>query len=121
MNDEEKTDLQEKKAETKETGLPKEVTEAIQRGVKIFELTGEDDEKYYLRKPGKSDINRYLAGAAQGKLANATTNLVYDLAIHPSRDELERQFKEMPGRMVALNNSVQTAIGMNEGYTVKKL
>jgi len=107
--------------EIKKIGLPEEVMEAKKKGMEIFELTGEDEKKYYLRKPSPADMNRYLAGAAKGKLASAVTNLIFDLAIYPSRAELESRFKEMPGLMVALNNSVQTAIGMNEEFVTKNL
>lgn len=100
---------------------PTEVVEAKKKGTIVLELTGEDGDKYYFRKPNKADMNRYLAGAATGKLASAVTNLVYGLAIHPAQDELEKRVEERPGLMVALNNAIQNAIGLNEEFHVKNL
>ena len=107
------------KSEKKEA-LPKEVIEAKNAGP-VLQLTGEDDSLYFFKKPGKPDINRYLASAAKGKLASAVQNLVYDLAVHPNREDLKRKFDKKPGLIVALNNALQNAVGLNEDFDVKKL
>jgi len=66
-------------------------------------------------------MGRYLSAAAKGKLASAVQNLVYDLAVHPGSEELKRKFGEKPGLVVALNNALQNAVGLNEEFEVKKL
>ena len=100
--------------------LPKEVLDAQKNGP-VLVLTGEDDSVYFFKKPAKPDMNRYLASAAKGKLAAAVQNLVYDLAVYPDRDELKRKFDKKPGLIVALNNALQNAVGLNEEFDVKKL
>lgn len=100
--------------------LPKEVNEAKAKGP-VLELTGEDGKEYYFRKPGKMEMDRYLASAAKRKLAQAARNLVFDLAIIPNRDEIKNMFEEKPGLMVALSNSLQESVGLNEEFEVKKL
>jgi hypothetical protein len=101
--------------------LPAEVKEVKDKGATVLELTGENDEVYYLKKPTTMDMERYLATTAKGKLAKAVKNLVYDMAIKPTTSELKAQFKDKPGLMVALNNELQRAVGMNEDFSVKKL
>lgn len=100
--------------------LPKAVSEAKDAGNEILELTGED-KTYYFTQPGKKDMERFLGTAAKGKLAMAAQNLVMEKALCPSAEELKLEFEAMPGRMVALNNALQTAIGLNEEFGVKKL
>ncbi len=101
--------------------LPKAVQEAQAAGKTILELTGDNEEKYYFQKPGSKDIERYIATATKGKPVQAVRNLVQDMAIHPSAAELQNEFKENPGRMVALNQGLQGSVGMNEDFAVKKL
>jgi len=103
-----------------EKTLPQEVEDAKAKGP-VLELTGEDGKVYYFRKPGKGDMNRYLASAAKQKLASAAQNLIYDLAIHPTTKELRSMIDENPGSMVALSNALQKAVGMDEEFDVKKL
>ena len=100
---------------------PEAVRAALAAGKTVLELTGENDEAYYFEKPGQQDMNRFLATSGKGKLAQAVKNLVFDKAIYPAADELQRQFRDKPGRIVALNNALQTEIGLNEDYAVKKL
>lgn len=102
------------------TALPPEVLEAQKAGT-VLELTADNGETYYFKSPGKADINRYLSQAAKGKLAGAVQTLVVDLAVYPTREELKRRFDEKPGLVVALNNALQTAVGINEEFDVKKL
>ena len=99
---------------------PEEVETAKKKG-SVLELTGEDGKKYYFRKPGASEMNRYLGAAAKGKLANAAKNLVVDLAIYPKSDDLRKKINDNPGLMVALSNALQNAVGINEEFEVKKL
>lgn len=101
--------------------LPEAVQAAIDAGKTVLMLTGENDEAYYFEKPGQPDMNRFLATSGKGKLAQALKNLVFDKVIYPPADELQRQFRDKPGRIVALNNALQTEIGLNEDYGVKKL
>ncbi len=101
--------------------LPKAVTEAQAAGKIILELTGDDDQKYYFEKPGSKDIERFIATATKGKATQAVKQLVTEKAISPSGEELALEFKEKPGRMVALNTALQGAVGMNEDYAAKKL
>lgn len=102
------------------TDLPKEVVEA-KKDSQVLKLTGEDGNVYYFKKPGKTDMNRYLASAARGKLVMAVQNLVFDLAVHPTRESLREKLGERPGLMVALNNALQNAVGLNEEFEIKKL
>lgn len=101
--------------------FPKAVTEAQAAGKSILELTGDDDQKYYFEKPGSKDIERFIATATKGKATQAVKQLVIEKAIVPSGEELALEFKENPGRMVALNSALQAAVGMNEDFTAKKL
>ena len=101
--------------------VPDAVKIALSKGTPVLVLTGENDEKYYFKKPGQPDMNRFLATSSKGKMAVAVNNLVYDMAIHPSAEDLKREFREKPGRVVALNNAIQTEIGLNEDFAVKKL
>ncbi|MCG8643343.1 MAG: hypothetical protein MI862_26690 [Desulfobacterales bacterium] len=101
--------------------LPKDVQEAIKNGDTVLQLTGENDEQYFFKKPKPVDMNRFLATSQKGKVAAAVKNLIYDLAIHPSPSDLKSEFRDKPGRMVALNNALQTEVGLNEDYAVKKL
>ncbi|PKN25167.1 MAG: hypothetical protein CVU64_20500 [Deltaproteobacteria bacterium HGW-Deltaproteobacteria-21] len=101
--------------------LPTAVIEAKESGSEVLELTSEEGNVYYFRKPGKSDMNRYLTLAAKQKLASAAQNLIYDLAIHPGRDEIKGMVDEKPGLMVALSNALQNAVGLNAEFEVKKL
>ncbi|OHD25780.1 MAG: hypothetical protein A2Y38_21415 [Spirochaetes bacterium GWB1_59_5] len=103
------------------SALPKAVTEAQTAGKTILELTGDDDQKYYFEKPGSKDIERFIATATKGKATQAVRNLVIEKAISPTGEELANEFKENPGRMVALNSALQAAVGMNEDFTAKKL
>ena len=100
--------------------LPPAVVEAQSKNQQILELTGEE-KTYYFRKPGRPELNRFMTDASKGKIAQGVQNLVSELAIAPSAEELKAEFEEKPGRMVALNNALQTAIGMNEDFTTKKL
>lgn len=106
--------------EIKEGALPKEVVDAKNQGP-VLKLTGEDGNVYYFKSPAKTDMNRYLSAAAKGKLASAVQNLVYDLAVHPNHEDLKRKFDGKPGLVVALNNALQNAVGLNEEFEVKKL
>lgn len=101
--------------------LPKEVQDAVERGNTVLLLTGENDEYYYFKKPKSMDMNRFLATSQKGKVAAAVKNLIYDLAIYPAPSELKSEFRDKPGRMVALNNALQTEVGLNEDFAVKKL
>jgi hypothetical protein len=101
--------------------LPQAVIDAQQAGKTVLELTGDDDRVYYFTKPGKKDIERFIATATKGKAALAAKNLVLEMAIAPTADELAKDYEENPGRMVALNNALQSAVGMNEEFTAKKL
>ncbi len=105
----------------KTPSLPEAVQKAIDDGKTVLLLTGENDEEYYFKKPKQMDMNRFLATSSKGKLAVAVKNLIYDMAIDPDESDLKAQFKGKPGRMVALNNALQTEIGLNEDFTVKKL
>ena len=103
------------------SALPKAVTEAQAKGMTVLELTGDNDEKCYFQKPGTADINRFIATATKGKAAQAARNLVIEMAISPTGEEWSNEFKENPGRMVAINNALQGAVGMNEDFATKKL
>lgn len=107
--------------ENETPGVPEAVKAEIKKGTAVLSLTGENEEQYYFKKPGQVDMNRFLATSSKGKLAVAVRNLVYELAIHPSAEALKREFVGKPGRVIALNNALQTEIGLNEDYTVKKL
>lgn len=99
---------------------PQTVDDAIKQGKKILELTGEDGKKYYFVKPGKIDMQRFIGTSTKGKVFQAVNDLLFEKAISPSADQLSAEFEEFPGRMVALNNELQSAIGMNENFTTKK-
>lgn len=101
--------------------FPPAVRDAMAKEADVLRLTSEDDRDYYFKKPKQMDMNRFLGTSGKGKLASAVKNLVYDMAISPSKSELKAEFKEMPGRIVALNNAIQTSIGLNEDFSVKKL
>jgi hypothetical protein len=101
-------------------GLPKTVTDAKAAG-KVLELTGETGDKYYFRLPSRSDIDRYLASAAKGKITSGLRNLVLGLAVEPTSDALSDRFEQQPGLVVALSNALQNAVGLNEEFTSKKL
>lgn len=101
--------------------LPQAVQDAQKAGRVILELTGEDEQKYYFERPGAKDIERFIATATKGKAVLAVKNLVTEKAIHPSGDELIVEFRDNPGRMVALNSALQASVGMNEDFTAKKL
>lgn len=101
--------------------LPTAVTAAQAKSLAILELTGEDEKVCYFQKPGTADINRFIATATKGKAAQAARNLVTEMAIHPSGEEWAKEFQENPGRMVAINNALQGAVGMNEDWAIKKL
>ena len=100
--------------------LPKEVQEAKAKGA-VLELTGEDGKNYYFHKPGKQEMDRYLAAAAKGKISTAANNLVMETAVFPDKATLKTMFAERPGLMVAINNALQNAVGINEEFEVKKL
>jgi hypothetical protein len=112
--------VKDKKTDTK-PDVPDAVKDAIEKGSTVLLLTGENDEEYYFKKPKQMDMNRFLGTSSKGKLAVAVKNLVFDMAIDPSAAELKSELKDKPGRVVALNNALQTEIGLNEDYTVKKL
>ena len=102
--------------------LPQAVKEAMEKGTTVLELTGDDDEhKLYFAKPGAKDIEKFIATATKGKAALAARNLVIEKAIFPTGEELAQQFKENPGKMVAINSALQASVGMNEDFAVKKL
>lgn len=103
------------------TSLPAAVEAAKSAGKTILELTGEDDKKYYFEKPNSADIASFISTATKGKPVQAVKNLVITKAIHPSGEELAEEFKENPGRMVALSTPLQASVGMNEDFTTKKL
>jgi hypothetical protein len=103
------------------TKLPQAVIDAQAAGKIILELTGDNEEKYYFEKPGAKDIERFIATATKGKATQAVRNLVIEKAIHPTGEDLALEFKEKPGRMVALNSALQASVGMNEDFTAKKL
>ncbi len=99
--------------------LPQQVVDTQAKG-QVLELTG-DDQTYYFKKPGQADLDRYLALIVKKKLSLATKNLVFDLAVHPDKETLAAQFDEKPGRMVALAQALQEAVGLTEEFAVKKL
>lgn len=101
--------------------LPQEVQQAKEKGDEVLQLTGEDERCYFFKKPGRKDMDRYLSMAAKGKVSAAVQNLVAELAIKPTAEELRKEFVDSPGRMVALSNALQQAVGLNEDFTAKKL
>ncbi|HOS77608.1 MAG TPA: hypothetical protein PLL15_06155 [Syntrophales bacterium] len=101
--------------------LPKVVVEAQAAGKTILVLTGDDGRTYYFLKPGGKDIERFIATAVKGRAALAARNLVLEMALSPNSAEVAKEFEETPGRMVALNNALQAAVGMNEEFNAKKL
>jgi hypothetical protein len=101
--------------------LPPAVIAAQTAGKTVLELTGDDDQKYYFEKPNAKDIERFIATATKGKATLAVKNLVIEKALAPSGEELAAEFRENPGRMVALNSALQASVGMNEDFTTKKL
>jgi hypothetical protein len=101
--------------------LPQAVQEAKAAGKTVLMLTGEDDRQLFFEKPGAKDIERFISTANKGKATQAVKNLVLEMAIHPPCDELAAEFRENPGRMVALNSALQASVGMNEDFVVKKL
>lgn len=101
--------------------LPQEVKDALEKGSEVLVLTGEDDSLYFFKKPKQMDLNRFLGTSGKGKVAVAVKNLIFDLAVKPTSSELKEEFKDKPGRMVALNNALQTEVGLNEDFAVKKL
>lgn len=101
--------------------LPDAVQKALADGENVLILTGENDEEYYFKRPKTMDINRFLGTSSKGKLAAAVRNLVFEQALFPSAEALRAEFRQKPGRVVALNNALQTEIGLNEDYSVKKL
>lgn len=105
----------------KDNELPQAVIDAKTAGKTVLVLTGDDDKPYYFTKPGKRDIERFIGTAVKGKAALAAKNLVLEMAISPSSTDLAAEYEESPGRMVALNNALQAAVGMNEEFTAKKL
>ena len=105
----------------KKKNLPQEVQDAIEDGKIVLMLTGENDEQYYFKRPGPVDMNRFLGTSGKGKLAVAVKNMIFDMAIYPTGSDLKREFRDKPGRMIALNNALQTEIGLNEDFAVKKL
>jgi hypothetical protein len=107
--------------DVEELTLPDAVQKALKAGENVLVLTGENDEEYYFKRPKTMDINRFLGTSSKGKLAAAVRNLVFEQALSPSAEELRAEFREKPGRVVALNNALQTEIGLNEDYSVKKL
>lgn len=100
--------------------LPAAVVEAQGKCQQILELNL-DEKFYYFRKPGSPEMSRFMTTAAKGKIPLAVQGLVAELAIAPTAEELAAEFKEMPGRVVALSNALQGAVGLNEDYAVKKL
>lgn len=101
--------------------LPPAVVAAQAAGATVLVLTGEDDREYYFKKPGKGDLDRYLAMVMKKKLAQASQNLVIDLAIEPGKDDYPAMMKERPGLFVAISNALQSEVGLNEDFSVKKL
>lgn len=101
--------------------LPDAVRAALERGETVLVLTGEDDREYYFKKPKQVDMNRFLGTSSKGKLAVAVKNLIYEVAIYPDASDLKLEFRDKPGRMIALNNALQAEIGLNEDFAVKKL
>lgn len=101
--------------------LPPEVIAAQAAGSKVLELTGEEGKSFFFKKPGRPDLDRYLGMVMKKKLAQASQNLVFDLAISPSKDDLDGMIKENPGMLVALSSALQSAVGLNEEFAVKKL
>jgi hypothetical protein len=101
--------------------LPQLVQDAKASGKNILQLTCEDDRILYFQKPTPKAIERYIATATKGKPAQAVKNLVTELAIHPTGEELAKEFEDNPGKMVAINSALQASVGMNEDYTAKKL
>ena len=97
------------------------VVDAQTAGKNILVLTGEDDRIYYMQKPTPIAIERYIATATKGKPVQAVKNLVAEMAVHPTAEELVKEFKEQPGKMVALNSALQASVGMNEDFVTKKL
>jgi|GEM_PF-6113815 len=101
------------------TQLSNAVKEAKEKG-EVLVLTDDDGKNFYFKKPGKPDVQRYLATTMKKKLAQAAQNLVMDLAIDPSKDDLEKMFSEKPGRMVAMCQALTDAVGLTEEFNVKK-
>ena len=100
---------------------PEEVLKAIEAGDTVLRLMDENDRPYYFKRPKPMDINRFLGTSSKGKLAVAVRNLVFEMAIYPAAEDLKNELKEKPGLVVAWNNALQTNIGLNEDFTVKKL
>ncbi|MCP3942218.1 MAG: hypothetical protein GY710_12130 [Desulfobacteraceae bacterium] len=110
-----------KKNDIEKLNVPDEVKQVLMIGATVLMLTGENDDQYYFKKPKPVDLNRFLATSSKGKLAAAVKNLIFELAVKPTSEELKTEFKDKPGRMIALNNALQGEIGLNEDFAVKKL
>lgn len=100
--------------------FPQKVEDAKKAGKQVLELEG-DERTYYFVQPDKKHFERFLGTATKGKVSQAAKNLVMETAIHPTADELVVEFEEKPGRMVALCDALQQAVGLKEDFSVKKL
>lgn len=92
----------------------------------IFEVEAEDDEHeeiagrvFYFKVPGKPELSRFIQKATKNAY-NAMRWFVFDLALHPSKDELERIFAKKPGLLVSLGNAVQKKTGVGADFSVRK-
>jgi len=101
--------------------LPQQVLDAQAAGKTVLQLTGDDDKAYFFTKPGRQEIERFIGTATKGKAAQAAKNLVLEMALFPTSDQLIQEYNENPGTMVALNNALQASVGMNQDFVTKKL
>jgi len=110
-----------KQAEIKISEIPSEVLQEQNKGTKILQLTGEDDGVIYFRMPKKPQINRFLSSSMKGKTSTAVENLLQDLVIYPSYNDLKQLNADKPMRMIAISNALQESLGLTEEFAVKKL
>ena len=107
---------------TKKPQLPGAVQKAKDKGIAIIVLTDSDtEEEFYFKKPARPDMSRFMAKAARQKVAQAVDELVTTTILSPSTEELRLLTKEQPGLMYTLNNALQSELGINRDFTVKKL
>lgn len=97
-----------------------ETLRATHGDVELY-LLSPDEHGVVARGPGREAWRRFIAGAKGGKELTAMENLLWDCAVHPSREELEALLERRPALVVTYGNQLAQIAGLDGEASAKKL
>ena len=80
-----------------------------------------DDLTIFCKKPGRTELSRFIKDAASGDALKAQNNFFFGCLLYPAPDVVKAIVDKKPGLIVALGNELQSLTGINQSFFMKKL